>query len=102
MTKLQVDIPRKQVADFCHCWKITEFALFGSVLRDDFGSDSDVDILVSFASGAGWSLFDLIRMQDELKNIFGRDVDLVERKGLRNPFRRKAIISTMEVIPGTS
>jgi len=102
MTKIQMEIPKKQVTDFCHRWKITEFALFGSVLRDDFKSDSDVDVLVSFASDARWSLFDLVRMQDELKNIFGHDVDLIERIGLRNPIRRKAIVNSMEIIYGSS
>jgi uncharacterized protein len=79
-------------------WKIIEFALFGSVLRDDFHSDSDVDILVEFAADAPWSLFDWTDMIDELGAIFGRKVDFVSKKGLRNPFRRQNILSTHKVI----
>jgi len=90
------------LAEFCRRWKVTELALFGSVLRDDFGPGSDVDVLVSFAPDAGWNLFDLVEMQEELKAIFGREVDLVERDGLRNPFRRRSILSNMEIVYGTS
>lgn len=77
---------------------MTELALFGSVLRDDFCPDSDVDVLVSFEPGAPWTLWDLSAMRQELEEIFGRDVDLVEKKGLRNPFRRHAILSSRRLI----
>jgi uncharacterized protein len=83
---------------FCRKWKIVELALFGSVLRKDFRSDSDVDVLVTFAVDASWSLLDFSRMQDELSSILGRGVDLVDIKGLRNPFRRKEILATKEVV----
>ncbi|HEY9421393.1 MAG TPA: nucleotidyltransferase family protein [Thermoanaerobaculia bacterium] len=91
-------IDRDRIADFCRRWKITEFALFGSALRDDFRADSDVDVLVTFEPGAPWSLWDLSRMRIELEEIFGREVDLVEKKALRNPFRRQAILSNQRVI----
>ena len=97
----RVDIPRDQIVDFCRRWKITEFALFGSILRDDFRPDSDIDVLVTFAPDAGWSLFDHVTMQDELKVIFGRKVDLVSRRGVersQNYIRRKAILSSAQVI----
>ena len=94
----RLSIPTDQIEDFCHRWKITEFALFGSVLRDDLRPDSDVDVLVTFEPAAGWSLFDLVQMEEELKTIFGREVDLVERGGLRNPFRRYEILRTRQVI----
>lgn len=93
-----IEIPRDRVAEFCGRWRVTEFALFGSVLREDFGPDSDVDVLVSFDSGAPWSLWHLIDMQDELNGIFGRRVDLVEKKAIRNPIRRREILSTHRVI----
>lgn len=93
-----ITIPREQIADFCHRWQITEFALFGSVLRDDFSPDSDIDVLVTFAPDARHSLFDLARMQDELGALLGREVDLVEKAGLRNPFRRAAILKSLEVV----
>ncbi len=72
--------------------------MFGSVLRADFKPHSDIDVLVSFVENAGWSLMDLVIMQDELKEIFGREVDLLEKEALRNPFRRHAILSSKEVI----
>lgn len=83
---------------FCRKWRIKEFALFGSVLRDDFRPDSDIDVLVTFEDDAGWSLWDLVDIQDELKALFGREVDLVEKRALRNPFRKREILSTHEVI----
>jgi predicted nucleotidyltransferase len=76
-------------------------ALFGSVLREDFQRDSDIDLLVSFSPRAKISLFDLIRMQNELKEIFGREVDLVERRAIEkseNYIRRKHILSNTKVI----
>jgi len=75
-------------------------SVFGSALREDFGPDSDIDFLVTFLEQARWSLFDWVEMIDELKKITGRDVDLVERDSLRNPFRRRSILAGMEVIYG--
>jgi len=98
MTQLHIDIPTDQIKAFCRKWKVKELSLFGSVLRDDFGPDSDVDVLVEFRDDAEWSLFDWVDMIDDLKVIFGRDVDLVERGGLRNPFRRHAILTTKRII----
>ena len=87
-----IEISQQKIADFCRKWKVTELALFGSVLNRDFRPDSDIDVLVSFSENAQWSLFDLVHMQDELKEIFGREVDLVEKAALRNPFRRYSIL----------
>jgi len=92
----QVD--RDRIAAFCRKWRIVEFALFGSALRDDFGPDSDIDVLVTFAEDAPWSLFDIVDMRDELRELFGREVDLVEKRALRNPFRRHHILSRHEVL----
>jgi len=96
--RLELLLPADRIAEFARRWKITEVALFGSVLRDDFDASSDVDILVSFAPAATWSLWDLTTMQDELSSIVGRNVDLVEREGLRNPFRRQHILDGRKVI----
>jgi predicted nucleotidyltransferase len=98
MRRVNNQLPEKQIADFYQRWKVVEFSLFGSVVGEDFQPDSDVDVLVNFAPEARWSLFDLVSMQDELKEIFGREVDLVEREGLVNPFRRHAILSSRKVI----
>ncbi len=95
---IQMPLDRQLIAAFCQKWKVAEFALFGSVLREDFGPDSDIDVLVELAPGHGLGLFDWVDMIDELKSIFGRRVDLVSKKGLRNPFRRHQILSTREVI----
>jgi predicted nucleotidyltransferase len=73
-------------------------ALFGSVLSEDFGEDSDIDVLVSFKDDAGWGLFDFVDMIDELGGIFGRKVDLVEKDSLRNPFRRQRKITQEHLI----
>lgn len=97
----RIELPRQRIAEFCEKWRIIEFALFGSVLRDDFKPDSDVDVLVEFAPEACHSLFDLVRMQDELKVLVGREVDLVSRRGIegsRNYLRRKAILDSAEVV----
>ena len=98
MPTLQILFPTDQIAAFCQKWKITELAVFGSVLRDDFRPESDVDVLVSFTDDARWSLYDWVYMQEELKGMFGRDVDLLEKKSLHNPFRRHAILTTKQVI----
>ncbi len=96
-----VDVTGEQIASFCNNWQIVQFDLFGSVLRDDFRPDSDVDVLVTFAPDAKWSLFDLVHMQDELEQLFGRHVDLVERPAIEkspNYIRRRNILSSAERI----
>jgi hypothetical protein len=93
-------IDREKLAEFCRKWKVSELSFFGSVLREDFRPDSDVDVLVSFAPEANWSLLDIAGMELELKELLGREVDLVEKEGLRNPFRRHAILTTREVVHG--
>jgi predicted nucleotidyltransferase len=98
MTQPKIHIPLKQIEDFCRRWKIAEFSLFGSVLRDDFAPDSDIDVLVSFAPGGGITFDNRVEMLDELAEIFGREVDLVEKDAIRNPFRRHEILTTKEVV----
>ena len=95
---LAIDFPTAKLAEVCRRWQVRELSLFGSVLREDFGPQSDIDVLVSFTDDAPWSLWDLTRFQDELSVLFGRPVDLIEREGLRNPFRRSAILSTRRVV----
>lgn len=89
--------PREKMEDFCRRWKIAELSLFGSALREDFGPDSDVDLLVRFAPDADWSLFDHARMERELVEILGREVDLVTRSAVEhspNWIRRQEILRT--------
>lgn len=94
---VKISIDRKKIAEFCHRWKITELAFFGSVLRDNFRPDSDVDVLVTFSPDAEWSLLDHIEMEEELSVILGHKVDLVSRRAIErseNWIRRKAILET--------
>lgn len=104
MVRLRIQLPREKIAEFCKKWKIREFALFGSVLRDDFRPGSDVDVLVTFSNDAKHTLFDLVHMENELREIFGRDVDIVSRRGIessRNYIRRNAILSSAEAVYAT-
>ena len=99
LTRAQIDLPKKEIAKFCKKWGVSEFSFFGSVLTDDFRPDSDIDVLVTFEDDAKHTLFDLVHMQDELKQIFGREVDLLTRRGVeqsRNYIRRKSILSSLE------
>ncbi len=97
--RLELDMGK--LTDFCRRWGVRELALFGSVLREDFRPDSDIDVLVAFSPDARTDLFDLVDMEDEVSVIFGRSVDLVCREGIKrshNYIRRKAILSTAEVL----
>lgn len=98
MGQIKITLPQKRIEDFCLKWKVSEMALFGSVLSDEFRPDSDIDVLITFKDDDGWGLFDLVDMIDELKGIFGREVDLVEKDAIKNPFRREAILANNEVI----
>lgn len=91
-------IPRKRITEFCNRWSITEFSLFGSVLREDFRPDSDIDVLVSIDPQAHIGLFEIAEMIIELEAMFKRPVDLVEKEGLRNPYRRREILRTAQVV----
>ena len=101
MSNVQIVIPTVEITRFCRRWNVTELAAFGSILRTDFGPDSDIDLLVSFAPDAHWSLFDLVTMREELQAVLGREVDLVEREAVErseNYIRRRNILGSVEVI----
>ncbi len=92
---------KKSIARFCQKNQIRRLALFGSVLREDFRPDSDVDVLVEFSTDAKYGLFALSRMEDELRQLFGREVDMVDRAAVeqsRNYIRRKEILGSLETI----
>jgi predicted nucleotidyltransferase len=93
-----IDIPLDRITGFCRKWQVREFSLFGSVLRADFSDKSDVDILIAFAPGRRASPEDWLAMEEELRGIFGRDVDLVERRLVTNPFRRHEILTNRRVL----
>jgi len=97
----QIKVDEALIADFCRRWKITEFALFGSVLRKDFRPKSDIDVMVTFAEEARWGFFDLCQMEDELGSMYGREVRIITRASLeenRNYIIRNEILSHLEVI----
>lgn len=87
-----------EIAALAKKYHIRELSLFGSVLRDDFNSGSDIDMLVVFERGVDYSYFDLVDIKRAFAQLFGRDVDLVEREAIKNPFRRNNILSTAQVV----
>jgi predicted nucleotidyltransferase len=93
----RISFSKAKITAFCKRWQISEFSLFGSVLRDDFTPESDVDVLVNFHQQAKWSLWDLMDMTEELEKMFGRKVDLVEKEAIRNPYRRHSILNGSQV-----
>jgi predicted nucleotidyltransferase len=98
MRRNKFRLPRKKIAEFCKRWSITEFSVFGSVLREDFRPDSDIDVLVTIDPNAQIGLLEIAQMQIELENLFKRSVDMIEKEGLRNPYRRREILRTAQVI----
>ncbi|MBE9175696.1 nucleotidyltransferase domain-containing protein [Synechocystis salina LEGE 06155] len=104
MTIKAIKLPMEKVAEFCRKWQVIELALFGSVLRDDFRLDSDIDVMVQFDPDAHPTFHTLDQMEAELKTIFDRDIDLITRQGIessRNYLRRQEILSSAQVIYAT-
>ncbi len=98
---IRIPLDQEKIREFRGRWGVSELALFGSVLRDDFRPDSDVDVLVRFSPGTRRSFADLEDMQDELRRILGRDVDLVERELIErseNYIRRRHILNHLEQV----
>jgi predicted nucleotidyltransferase len=101
VTALLQGLASPVVAEFCARWQIVELAIFGSALREDFRHDSDLDLLITFADGARWSLLDHLRMQQELSELLQRKVDLVSRRAVeesRNWLRRDAILASAQTV----
>ena len=101
ITQPNLNLSKEQIITYCQRWHITQLALFGSVLRDDFSPHSDIDILVTFHPDAQWGLFDLVRMEDELATLTNRKIDLLTKASIeqsRNPLRRQEILQTAQVI----
>ena len=97
----RIVIPTEEIEAFCKRNHIRSFGLFGSALREDFGPGSDVDVLVEFEQGQEPDLFKLVEIQDELSEMLGRKVDLVERKAVEkseNYIRRRHILESVEQI----
>ena len=101
MNTLVATAPATEIDQFCQRWRVRELALFGSVLRDDFGPDSDVDVLVTFSTEANWGLLDHVQMQQELQALLHRNVDLISKRALersRNWLLRNEILNTAETL----
>ncbi len=99
-----IELPMEQIQAFCDRWQSIEFALFGSVLRDDFRPDSDLDVLVTFAPDAKRGLSETLQMRDELRTMFDRSVDLIVKAAIgqsENWLRRKNILESAQVIDAT-
>jgi uncharacterized protein len=97
--RTEIPIPTVRLDEFCRRWKIAELRVFGSALREDFRPDSDLDLLVTFAPDADWSLLNHVAMEEELSGIVGRKVDLVSQRAIErssNWIRRKAILESAE------
>jgi hypothetical protein len=98
---IRIKIPGDKITGFCLKNHIRSLALFGSVLRDDFRPDSDVDVLIEFEPGQEPGLMELVGMQDGLSEILGRKVDLVERKAVErseNYIRRRHVLESLEPV----
>jgi len=98
---LQIDVPMENIEAFCRKWKVRRMWLFGSVLREDFGPESDVDVMVEFAPEAMWSLLDLVGAEQEMSAIVGRPVDLIERQCVEqsaNWIRRRHILENARTL----
>jgi len=93
-----ISLSYSEIFDICARYSIVELGIFGSSLRDDFGDSSDIDFLVTFKPDAKISLLDIMDLEEELKKKFNRDIDVVEKEALRNPYRRKNILETSEIV----
>ena len=97
----RIGVDPARLEPLCDKWQVRELTAFGSVLREDFGEDSDIDLLVSFREGARWSLLDMVLMEEEFSAALGRPVDLVSRRAVedsRNYIRRRSILSSVETV----
>ena len=91
--KTDLALPIDEINKFCQQWQIIELSLFGSILRDDFHADSDIDILVAFAPTANWGLLDRAQMQEELEAVLSRRVDLISKRAIDRSYKRFMSIS---------
>lgn len=91
-------VPLKQIEEFCHKYGVAELSLFGSILRSDFGPESDVDVMLAFHPGYGFTFENTPDIQDDLERIFGRSVDVIEKGRIRNPIRRQNIMNSYRVV----
>ena len=97
---IAIELPQAEIAQFCQRWNVQEFYLFGSVLRDDFRLDSDIDVMVQFSPDAHWG-FEIVEMKQDLEKIFRRKVDFLTKPSIEqseNWIRRKEILGTARLV----
>lgn len=96
-----ININSEKISEICQRYKISELAIFGSMLRGDYDNESDIDLLVEFIPNAGITLFNLVDIKEEFEKLFGREVDIVSKKAIKNSknyIRKKAILDNYKVI----
>jgi len=101
MTINNIDLSEERLKEICLKYQVKELSIFGSALRDDFNSGSDIDLLVTFYDNTGYSLFEIVRIKEEFEQFLNRPVDLVNRKAIgksKNRYRKRAILESAKVI----
>ncbi len=101
MTLMNLGVGADRIANFCKRWKISRLSVFGSAVRGELGPDSDIDLLVTYRSDADWTMFDHFTMEEELSQLFGREVDLISIRALeenQNPIYRRQILDSARQI----
>jgi predicted nucleotidyltransferase len=101
MTAMDLGVSQEQIDQFCRRCKISRLPVFGSAVKGVLRSDSDIDLLVTFAPDADWTMFDHFTMEDELSRLFGREVDLISVRALEenpNPAYRREIVNSARQI----
>jgi len=98
MKRNGISLSYNEIDEICAKYQIVELAVFGSSIREDFKESSDIDLLVTFKSDAAISLFDIMDLEEELKKRFNRDIDVVEEAALKNPYKRKNILESSEIV----
>jgi predicted nucleotidyltransferase len=96
-TLQQIELPYEKIAEFCDHHPISKLSLFGSILRDDFSPNSDVDMLVEFVPGSKVTYFNLVDMELQLTAIVGRKVDLRTPNELSHYFRQNVLDSAQTI-----
>ncbi len=101
LTALRVPVTKEALIALCQKWKVRSLAVFGSILTPEFSPSSDIDLLVLFEEGEAPSIFELVQMREDFKDLFRRPVDIVSRKAIErssNPYRKEEIIGTSQMI----
>ncbi len=94
----KIEIDETKLIEIAKKYNVKELYFFGSILTDNFSDTSDIDILISFNDNSDIGLFELFDFKDELQSLYQREIDLIEKEGLRNPYRKKSILESARLI----